>query len=235
MPTLIYGIFMDAWVNNNPASYLSKFSPADIPKTDALEGVYSDLMSTQPQGPWTSAFKTVGQSGKMLSDSQVENLKSEMWLAVSERAKDVYWQWGHLPQPVVNGKQVSTFAALWGTGRVCEVPNLSKYCSVDGFNKLGQGLVTPTWDKQAKVAKSRKELPALTRADFNPVLLSKVDQLMTAAVRHLRFVLIWPDVVQAIRNEAIGEVPSDIAWHNKVPIPALGQFSMRQLAKNHQT
>jgi len=146
-----------------------------------------------------------------------------LWLATSERAKDVYWQWGHLPQPVVNGKEVSTFATLWGTGRVCEVPTLASYCTKTGFDKLGQGLVTPAWDKKAKVAKSREELPALVRTDLNPELLKKVDQLTSAAVRHLRWTLIWPDVVQAIRNEAVGEVPSDIAWHNKAPIPVLGK------------
>jgi hypothetical protein len=221
MPTLIYGIFMDAWVNNHTSSYLLKYRPTEIPKTDALDKEYAELMASEAMGPWSRALGEVRTHGKMLTDTEKKDVKEELWRASCERAKDVFWQWSKLPQPTIDGKQAATFAALWGTGRICQHENLKGYCNNDGFNKLGQGMVTPEWDKQAKDSLSRTKLPALDRSGFSPALAEKVDQLIEAAIKHIEWTLIWPDVVQAIRDEMVGSVPSDLAYHNPVPIPEL--------------
>merc|ERR1712129_71636 len=73
----------------------------------------------------------------------------------------------------------------------------------------------------AKDSPSRANLPALDRSGFSPALAEKVDQLIEAAIKHIEWTLIWPDVVQAIRDEMVGSVPSDLAYHNPVPIPEL--------------
>lgn len=222
MPTLMYGILMDAWVNNHTSSYLLKYAPTDIPKTDAIEKVYGELVAPKAQGPWSRAFEKVRETGNYLSDVDVQQVKKDLWSASCERAKDTYWQWSKLPQPSVDGKQVATFATLWGTGRICKNEHLKSYCTNAGYNKLGRGLVTPEWDDQAKQAKSRKDLPTLDRSSINPVLAEKIDQLIEASLSHLRWTLTWPDVVQAIRDEMVGLVPSDVSWHNPPPMPQLG-------------
>lgn len=224
MPTLMYGILMDAWVNNHTSSYLLKYKPTDIPNTQETTKAFAELMVPEAQGPWSRAFETVRKTGRMLSDDDTNALKGDLWTAALERAKDTYWQWTNLPQPAVDGKTVSTFATLWGAGRVCDNENMKNYCSIEGFNKLGQGLVTPKWDQKAKGSASRGALPAMGRDDINPAFAEKIDTLVEVAVRHLRWLLVWPDVVQAIRDENVGEVPSDVQWHN-LPIKHLSSLA----------
>merc|ERR1712217_7621 len=96
------------------------------------------------------------------------------------------------------------------------------YCTNPGFNELGRGLVKPEWDNQAKEAKRRTDLPALRREDLNPAFAQKIDELIYSAVTHLSWMLAWPRVVQAIRNDVVGQVPSDIMFHNPPPVPQLG-------------
>merc|ERR1712032_498684 len=222
MPTLMYGILMDSWVNNHTHSHLLKYAPADIPKTEALEKVYGELMSLEPQGPYTQAIKKVRDSGKPLSHAEVEGLKKDLWSASCERLKDVYWQWGNLPSSSVDGETVFTFATLWATGRVCQSNNLQGYCTNEGFNKLGRGLVLLNWDAKAHESESRADLPELRRGDLIPDFATKIDELIDAVVNHLDWILTWPVVVQAIRSAEVGEMASDLTYHNPAPVPDIG-------------
>lgn len=228
MPTLTYGIFMDAWVNNHTSSYLLKYAPMDIPKSDALTREYAELMASTALGPWSQALQKVRKYGRELTDAEEQALKDDLWRVSCERAKDVYWQWSKLPQPTLDGEQISTFATLWGAGRTCQHPNLKGYCSNGAFNKLGQGMITPEWDDRARESPTRAQLPPLDRDGFNNVFVKKVDQLIEAAVRHTRWTLTWPDVVQAIRDEKLGSVPSDIAYLDPLPVPQLGKQLNRE-------
>lgn len=221
MPTLMYGIIVDAWVNNHTHGFLLKFDPQDLPDSPELEKVYAEQMVPEAQGPWSRAIQEVRHTGNMITDEEIKEFSKDLWIAAMERAKDTYWQWSKLPQVEIDGKNTSTFATLWGTGRICEVKNLANYCDNEDFQKLGSGLVTPEWDKKAKDAKSRTELPALTRDDINPALAKKIDMLVDGAIVHMRWILTWPDVVQAIRNERMNLVASDAMYYDPAAVPKL--------------
>ncbi|CAE8602267.1 unnamed protein product [Polarella glacialis] len=226
MPTLLYGIIMDRWINSHPDSYLLKYNPSDLPKVELFTQALAELMPAdgRAQGPFTRAMQEVRNKALMLDVTATMKLKAELWSGACARLQDVYWQWGHLPEPEVEGQPTPTFASLWATGRVCSQPGLESYCSNPGYSKLGQGLVSPSWHAEARAtASSRATLPALTRSDLNPALATKVDELVESAVTYLQWFLEWPRVVQAIRDERIGRLPSDVAWRVRLPVPPLGQ------------
>ncbi|CAE8608588.1 unnamed protein product [Polarella glacialis] len=225
MPTLLYGIIMDRWINSHPDSYLLKYNPSDLPDMELFTQALAELMPAdgRAQGPFTRAMQEVRNKALMLDVTATMKLKAELWSDACARLQDMFWQWSHLPEPEVEGQPTPTFASLWATGRVCSQPGLESYCSNPGYSKLGQGLVSPSWHAEARAtASSRATLPALTRYDLNPALATKVDELVESAVTYLQWFLEWPRVVQAIRDERIGRLPSDVAWRVRLPVPTLG-------------
>jgi len=223
MPTLTYGIVMDKWVNAKQDSYLLKYEPAALPKS--LQERYNKLMpgySGSAQGVLSKAMQGVRSTGTTPEGDDLQELKKDLWADMLDRLGDVYYQWGHLPEPKVGSKATPTFASLWATGRVCKQPGLESYCSNDGFSKLGRGLVLPAWDAKAQKAKKRSELPKLTKDDLQPAMATKLDGLVDTALKHLQWVLIWPDVVQAVRDENVGLLPSDMSWREPDIVPKLG-------------
>jgi len=222
MPTLTYGIVMDKWVNARRDSYLLKYPTAELPA--ALQERYGKLMPSYggaAQGVLSRAIQGVRATGKPPAGDDLDALRRDLWADMCDRLEDVYWQWSRLPEPEVGGKATPSFASLWATGRTCNHPGLEAYCSNEGFSKLGRGLVRPEWDAEAKKAKKRSELPGLAKADLQPAMAQRLEDLVNTAVRHLEWVLTWPDVVQAVRDENVGLLPSDVSWREPDAVPKL--------------
>jgi len=211
MPTLTYGIILDKWINSAPTSYLLKYDSKDLDADleDALETLKA--ANSEPQGPFTLAYQKVRHSGKALSQTEKAKLTDDLWNDALYRLQDTYYQWNHLPVPPVDGVRTPTFAALWVTGRVCKHPGLERYCTSE-CEALGAGLVLPAWDAKASGARTRAALPPLLKSDLQPAIAAKIDTLIGSAFAHLEWLLRWPSVVQAVRSDTLGSLPSDPSW-----------------------
>jgi len=224
MPTLLYGIIMDAWVNNQPDGYLLKYEPADLAGNPQIQDVYASITGgtsgtdAVAKGTFSRAVKEAQTTGQLVAEKVVE-LSEDLWADALARMQDVYWQWINLPAPKLHGTRQSTFATLWAAGRVCEHAHLSSYCENADFEKLGQGMVLPSWDEEAREAKSRANLPSLEKKHLNQAVAAKIDELIQSVTRHVEWVLLWPDVVQAIRSANVGLTPSDVTWRFSEALP----------------
>jgi len=216
IPTLLYGIVMDAWVNNQPDGYLLKYGPADLAGNPKVQDAYASVIggdggTATAKGTFSSAVKEARTTGNLAAERIVQFCE-DLWADALTRMQDVYWQWINLPAPKLHGKHQPTFATLWAAGRVCEHAHLTNYCENEDFEQLGRGMVIPSWDVEAREAESRAKLPFLEKKDLNPAFAAKIDELIRAATRHLEWVLLWPEVVQAIRSASAGLAPSDVTW-----------------------
>lgn len=224
MPTLTLGCVMAKLVNANPDSYLFRYYESNLggssdELTEKLEK--AGMKNPVAQGKYTAALQESNKNAKAITTAEGEALKPELWTDALERIKDIYWQWSRLPEPDVDGNPTATFASLWVTSRLCTHAQLSVYCTnaVDSWTPpdarftpaCGSGLVTPAWDAQAKAVAKRSELPALTKADIKPCMEAKIDQLMTAAFRHSRWLLVWPKALKGFWSVPIGQLLSDPA------------------------
>jgi len=220
MPTLMYGILMDVWVNNRTDAYLLKYHPEDLPSDLA-----DNLVSLKPadgiaQGTATRAMQMVRRQGIMLEGDELKNFKADMWSDALQRIKDTYYQWVNMPQPEIDGTATPSFAALWIAGRVCAHPGLERYCECPTCSKLGQGVISPDWDKKAKRAAENKnyaELPELTEGDLLPGMKAKVEELIQTVATQLEWILTWPTIIQAVRGEEAGHLASDLFWSPSEP------------------
>jgi hypothetical protein len=210
MPTLTYGIILDKWINSAPKSYLLKYDSKDL-DADLEDDLETLMEAKSPEGPFTMAYHKVRSSGKQLSPTEKAKLTDDLWNDALYRLQDTYYQWHHLPEPQVDGVGTPTFAALWVTGRVCKHPGLERYCNGE-CEALGAGLVLPAWDAKAAGARTRKALPPLLKSDLQPAMAAKIDALIGSALAHLDWLLSWPSVVQAVRSDTLGSLPSDPSW-----------------------
>eukprot|EP00930_Biecheleria_cincta_P010450 TRINITY_DN11257_c0_g1_i1.p1 TRINITY_DN11257_c0_g1~~TRINITY_DN11257_c0_g1_i1.p1 ORF type:complete len:722 (+),score=105.93 TRINITY_DN11257_c0_g1_i1:37-2166(+) len=215
MPTLMYGIIMDAWTNRNVDSHLLKYSRSDLP--DELQERYDSLIPHgTAQGTYTKALQDVMRTGLMLEGAELNSFKAKLWNDALERIKETYYQWTSLPAANIEGRMTPTFATLWIAGRVCDHPGLEFYCNNSSslHKGLGGGMISPAWDaRAAKLASAFERLPVLTQEDLLPAMRAKVDQLIETVCTHLQWVRVWPSVVQAARNDMQGALPSDLEWH----------------------
>jgi len=224
MPTLTLGCVMAKFVNANPNSYLFRYYEANLggsseELTQKLEGF--KMKDHLAQGIYTKALQDSRVKAAQITPTEEAALKPQLWADALDRIKDIYWQWSHLPEPEIDGKATATFASLWVTGRLCEHAQLKVYCTdaVASWTPpdarftpaCGSGLVTPAWDATAKGSAKRSELPALTKADLQPCMSAKIDQLMTASFRHSKWLLEWPKALQGFWTVPIGQLASDVA------------------------
>lgn len=86
--------------------------------------------------------------------------------------------------------------------------------------KLGQGVISPDWDKKAREAAEAKklgDLPELTEEDLLPGMKAKVEELIQTVTTQLEWILTWPTIIQAIRGEEAGHLSSDLFWSPSEP------------------
>jgi len=224
MPTLLYGILMDVWVNNHTDAYLLKYHPEDLPSDLA-----DKLASLKPddgiaQGTATRAMQQVRRQGVMIQGQELKDFKADMWSDALQRIRDTYYQWVNMPEPEIGGTATPSFAALWIAGRVCKHPGLERYCECPTCSKLGQGMISPEWDKKArKAAEEQKlaDLPKLTEEDLLPGMKEKVEELIQTVATQLEWILTWPHVIQAVRGEEAGHLASDLFWNPSEPTYSL--------------
>jgi len=219
MPTFTMGAVFDKWINAHPDAYLLKFWAEDLPselgeKLKALKPI-----SGIAQGPFTEVIQEVRFKGKSLTASEKTDFDAELWKTALVRLEDVYWQMSKVPEP----DGIPSFATLWATGRVCAWKTLKKYCDATWALtnnpckgkfcvKAAQGLVKTTYDTKAKTAKTRNELPPMTKQDLNPAMEAKIAELILGANMHLDWIIEWADIVQAIRSVRLGKIMTDISY-----------------------
>jgi len=122
------------------------------------------------QGTATRAMQQVRREGLMLEGDELKNFKADMWNDALQRIKDTYYQWVNMPEPEIDGTATPSFAALWIAGRVCAHPGLERYCDCPTCSKLGQGVISPDWDKKArKAAEQANEVERETAAEDHRV------------------------------------------------------------------
>jgi len=207
MPTLFYGIIMDKWIWSSNFDFLAKYYQ-HLPDSDLARKKLHEAGSKL--GPLTQMEEQVRTLGKMPTAAQLDAFKEELWSAAGERMADVWWQWSHLPEPQVAGKKTKTFASLWATGTVGSWPGLERYKTVNTFSKLGLGMVAASYTATNRHVRSRAELPTVTRDDMNPAMAKKLDDLIQTVVSQLEWTLLWPGVVQAVRDVNMGNIFSDV-------------------------
>jgi len=225
MPTLALGCIMAKFVNANPNSYLFRYWDENLGgSSDELTQKLDSfgVKNHTAQGLYTKAIQDARMKGAALSDLEEEALKVKLWDDALGRVKDIYWQWSHLPEPEVGGTKTASFASLWVTGRLCKHEQLKVYCSskVEAWKPAdarftpacGSGLVKPAWDAEAKDSETRSALPALTKDDLQPCMVKKFDELMTASFSHIKWLLVWPRLLQGFWTIPVGKLPSDITW-----------------------
>jgi len=214
MPTLMYGVLMDVWMNREQDYYLLKYNPEDLP-SNLLTRRAAMTPSDTPNpamGTFTQGIHTVRLNGKMLEGQALHKFKASLWADALERIKDTYYQWTQLPEPAIEGTATPTFASLWISGRVCAHPGLERYCECETCSKLARGVVSQDWDGKAKDAKSRADLPEIAKSDIQKAMRDNIDQLVQTVCTQLEWILQWPDVVQAIRAENQGSLATDLSW-----------------------
>lgn len=214
MPTLMYGVLMDVWMNREQDYYLLKYNPEDLPSNLLTRRAAMTPSATphEAMGTFTQAMHTVRLAGKMLEGQALGKFKASLWADALERIKDTYYQWTQMPEPEIEGKATPTFASLWISGRVCAHPGLERYCESESCSKLARGVVSQDWDGKAKDAKSHADLPEITKSDIQEAMRENIDQLVQTACTQLEWILQWPDVVQALRAENQGSLATDLSW-----------------------
>lgn len=207
MPTLFYGIILDKWILPSKFSFLAKY-PQHMPDSDLAK---EELKAADTKlGPLAKMEERIRNLGKIPEQDEMDQFKEELWNGAGERMADIYWQWKNLPEPEIDGTPTKTFASLWATGSVGTWPGLEKYKDVETFNKLALGMVTPEFGEKNDKAKSRAEVPSVTRDDMNLAMATALDDLVQTVMNQMEWTLQWPAVVQAIREVNIGDFISDV-------------------------
>ena len=72
----------------------------------------------------------------------------------------------------------------------------------------------------------------LTVGDLNPAIAERLRQLIEDTVNYLRWTLLWPSVVQAIRSIRFGDLPSDVPYTPRWPGRARFQAAVYSVMRN---
>ena len=106
------------------------------------------------------------------------------------RLRHIYAEWKDL-----KAGRVKTFAAMWARGEV--PPAAGPYRGLIDRKELR----TPPGDSRA-----------LRLAHIHKEVRKDIDDLITDALRYIRFVLEWPRLVRLFRSADQGSLHSDLGW-----------------------
>ena len=185
------------------------------------------------EGPLVKAVNRVLATGSEVSNDDVRALRADLRRTALRRIRTVYLRFRRLKiEPGVPASETSatgdtnhksvqpgtleTFACLWAERRVALRLAGSLGCqatrAITGLSEEEQQEPMGRGDRRAD-----QEVPMPTLSDLSPPVAEKLECVISDCIQYLRWVKLWPRMVQAIRSIRDGDLPSDILYHVRHP------------------